>query len=118
MVVPLTTTSPPLIAVGRLLSSVAVVIWFADESWAVLPVTDALTKGCAGVPATTGLLTPKSAWLSPPAAVIVPAVAFGLATVTGTVGRLAAYWMAVVACAGTKLLSNCRTVGTLPVGLP
>ena len=45
-------------------------------------------------------------------------VAVELATVFGWVGRLAAYWIEVVACAGMKLFWNCSTCGTLPVGLP
>ena len=45
----------------------------------------------------------KSDGFNPPAAVSVPAGAVLLAGVLGVVGRLAAYWMDVVACAGTKL---------------
>src|SRR5579872_642920 len=85
--------SPLVTGVLRLLNSVPDVIAVAGELLltAAFPVTDALVKGCAGVPATTGLLAPKSTWLRPPAAVIVLGVAFGLAVVTGTVGKLAAY---------------------------
>src|SRR5215470_4092925 len=68
-------------------------------------------------PIGSGLLE-KSAGLRPPVAVIVPVAAEVLAGVFGCVGRLAAYWTAVVACAGMKLFWNCRTAGTLPVGLP
>ena len=90
-----------------------VVAWLkADEPVMVLSV-----YGAAGVPTGSGFEA-KSAGLTPPAAVIVPFAAVVLAGVFGWVGRLAAYWIAVVACAGMKLFWNCRTCGTLPVGLP
>src|SRR5579871_802853 len=92
IVLPLTVmVSVAVTGVVKVVNGVVPVIVCALPSTAALPVTDALTKGCAGVPATTGLLAPKSTWLRPPAAVIVPAAAFGLASVTGTVGRFAAY---------------------------
>src|ERR1700730_1912019 len=90
-----------------------VVAWFmAPEPWMVLSV-----NGAAGVPPGKGLEA-KSAGLMPPSAVRVPVVAVELAGVFGWVGRFAAYWIALVACAGMKLFWNCRTCGTLPVGLP
>src|ERR1700722_8074149 len=74
-------------------SNVEPVIGAAGEAWfnATAPVTELSPKGTAGVPATTGLFAPKSAGLRPPAAVIDPEAAVGLASVTGTVGRFAAY---------------------------
>jgi len=60
----------------------------------------------------------KSEGFKPPAANSVPAGAVLLAGVVGVVGRFAAYWMAVVACAGTKLFWNWSTSGTLPSGFP
>src|SRR6516225_711943 len=100
------------------LSFVAVVIAFPLLSTAIWPVTEALTNGGAGVPATSGLFPMKSPGLRPPAAVIVPGRADALAPVTGVVGRFAEYVTVVVACAGTKLFWNCRTCGTFPRGLP
>src|SRR5579872_4640014 len=84
---------------------------------ALPPLSNPLTKGGAGVPIGSGLPA-KSAGLSPPSAVIVPGAAPALAGVDGVVGRFAEYVILVVACAGTKLFWNCRTVGTLPSGLP
>ena len=54
--------SPLVTAVDKLLNSVVPVIAAGGVplSNAALPTTDALTKGWAGVPATTGLLAPKS----------------------------------------------------------
>ena len=63
-------------------------------------------------------LAEKSDGLRPPAATSVPVAAVVLATVFGWVGRFAAYWIEVVACAGMKLFWNFRTVATLPCGLP
>ena len=63
-----------------------------------VPVIEALTGG-AGEPTGKGLVA-KSDGLMPPAAVIVPASAVGRAWVCGTVGKFAAYCIAVVACAG------------------
>ena len=69
-----------------------------------LPVTVASVKGVAGVPMICGLKPAvKSAGFKPPSAVNVPAAAVELATVDGLVGRLAAYVILVVACAGMKL---------------
>ena len=53
-------------------------------------------NGTGGVPSGSGFEA-KSAGLSPPAAVIVPAGAVALACVFGWVGRFAPYWMALVA---------------------
>ena len=72
-------------------SNVPPVIAVPFSSVAIAPVTVLSPKGTGGVPATTGLFVPKSAALRPPAAVIDPAAAVGLAWVTGTVGRFAAY---------------------------
>src|SRR5882724_13447094 len=90
-----------------------VVAWLKAEE----PVMVLSVYGAAGVPTGKGLEA-KSAGLIPPAATRVPVAADELAGVFGWVGRLAAYWIALVACAGMKLFWNCRTCGTLPVGLP
>src|SRR5512141_1895585 len=69
-----------------------------------LPETVASVKGVAGVPMTCGLKPAvKSAGFKPPSAVSDPTAAVELATVDGFVGRLAAYVILVVACAGIKL---------------
>jgi len=57
------------------------------------------------VPRTNGFWM-KSEGFKPPAACSVPAMAVALAGVDGTAGRLAAYWMVLVDCAGTKLFWN------------
>src|SRR5882724_335227 len=90
-----------------------VVAWLKAEE----PVMVLSVYGAAGVPTGKGLEA-KSAGLIPPAATRVPVAADELAGVIGWVGRLAAYWIALVACAGMKLFWNCRTWGTLPVGFP
>src|SRR5882757_1857857 len=90
-----------------------VVAWLKAEE----PVMVLSVGGAAGVHTGKGLEA-KSAGLSPPSATRVPVAADELAGVFGWVGRFAAYWMALVACAGMKLFWNCRTCGTLPVGLP
>src|SRR6202041_1944017 len=119
MTTPLTVIVSPLATAGtKLLNGVVLLIALPPLSTALLPTSDVLVNAAGGVPVTVGLLAPKSAPLRPPLATIEPVGAFGLAVVTGTVGRFAAYWIAVVACAGTKLLLNCKTVGTLPSGLP
>ena len=41
-----------------------------------------------------------------------------LSAVVGSLARLAWYWIWVVGWAGTKLVLNWRTEGTLPSGLP
>ncbi|MET3328746.1 hypothetical protein ABIF54_005999 [Bradyrhizobium japonicum] len=56
----------------------------------------------------------KSDGFRPPAASSVLLAAVELAAVFGWVGRFAAYWIEVVACAGMKLFWNFRTVATLP----
>src|SRR5258707_15698511 len=99
-------------------SAVFPVIGAGVDNWLLtaVPVMLALTGG-AGVPKTVGLV-PKSLGLRPPAATIDLGAPVGLACVTGTVGRVAAYWLAAVACAGMKLFCNFMTVGTLPLVLP
>ena len=67
-----------------------------------LPVKVASVKGAGGVPMICGLEV-KSAGFRPPSAVSEPTAAVELATVDGLVGRLAAYVILVVACAGMKL---------------
>src|SRR5258708_32105368 len=47
-----------------------------------------------------------------------PGTVLLLVAVVGVLGRLALYWIWVVGCAGTKLVLNCRTWGTLPIGFP
>src|SRR6478609_967048 len=84
---------------------------------AAAPETIALAYGAGGVPTGSGLAA-KSDGFKPPSASNVPLVAVVLAGVFGWVGRFAAYWIDVVACAGMKLFWNFSTVGTLPVGLP
>ncbi|MGY4452450.1 hypothetical protein ACVWZR_007110 [Bradyrhizobium sp. i1.3.1] len=69
------------------------------------------------MPTISGLAA-KSDGFRPPAASSVPLAAVELAPVFGTLGRFAAYWIEVVACAGMKLFWNFRTDATLPVGLP
>ncbi len=89
---------------------VAAVIGAGVAAWLLTPVPVRVlsVNGVAGVPTGNGFEA-KSAGLSPPFAVKVPAAAVELAGVFGSVGRFAAYWIELVACAGMKLFWNCRT---------
>src|ERR1700723_867895 len=94
MVTPSTVIVSPLATPGlglKLLNNVLLLSAVPPTSWALLPTSDVLTSAAGGVPVTVGLLAPKSDPLRPPLAVIDPVGAFGLAVVTGTVGRFAAY---------------------------
>src|SRR3954467_543001 len=108
---------------AELFWSAAVPVAVVDEyGERILPVAAApdvvaFAYGGGGVPTGSGLAA-KSDGFSPPAASSVLVAAVVLATVFGWVGRLAAYWIDVVACAGMKLFWNFRTVATLPCGLP
>ena len=84
-------------------SAVAVVIGAGVAAWlkAAVPVTVLCQKASAACPAPADL--GEVSGFRPPAAVSVPALAVLLAVVAGVVGRLAAYYIALVACAGTKL---------------
>jgi len=86
----------------------------AQQATTTIPIVMIATPDPVG----SGFVARKSVGSRPPLASSEPADAVELACVLGWVGRFAAYWIEVVACAGTKLVWNCSTLATLPVGLP